>query len=82
MTIFSFFLSKKKNTANIAKERLQIIVSGTRYQNEPNYFPKLKKEIIKLISKYIKLDSKKINIRLDRNKLSSLEFSITLKERK
>ena len=45
MAILDFFLSRKKNTACIAKERLQIIVAERRRgETEPHYLPNLKKE--------------------------------------
>ena len=38
MALLDFFLSRKKNTANIAKERLQIIVAERRRSDaEPHY---------------------------------------------
>ncbi len=42
MALLDFFLSRKKNTANIAKERLQIIVAERRRSDaEPHYLPQL-----------------------------------------
>lgn len=44
MALLDFFLSRKKNTANIAKERLQIIVAERRRSDaEPHYLPQLRK---------------------------------------
>ena len=46
MALLDFFLSRKKNTANIAKERLQIIVAERRRSDaEPHYLPQLRKDI-------------------------------------
>ena len=46
MSIFNF-LRKKKDTASVAKERLQIIISHERQkQNAPDYLPQLQKEIL------------------------------------
>ena len=43
MALLDFFLSRKKNTANIAKERLQIIVAERRRSDsEPHYLPQLR----------------------------------------
>ena len=38
MALLDFFLSRKKNTANIAKERLQIIVAERRRSDAPRGF--------------------------------------------
>lgn len=52
MALLDFFLSRKKNTANIAKERLQIIVAERRRGDaEPHYLPQLRKDILEVICK-------------------------------
>ena len=53
MALLDFFLSRKKNTANIAKERLQIIVAERRRGDaEPHYLPQLRKDILEVICTY------------------------------
>ncbi|MDW1240083.1 cell division topological specificity factor MinE, partial [Klebsiella pneumoniae] len=51
MALLDFFLSRKKNTANIAKERLQIIVAERRpgAPGAPD-LPPFRQHIIGLIS--------------------------------
>ncbi len=57
MALLDFFLSRKKPTANIAKERLQIIVAERRRgDSEPHYLPDLKRDILAVICKYIQID--------------------------
>ena len=52
MALLDFFLSRKKNTANIAKERLQIIVAERRRGDaEPHYLPQLRKDILEVMCK-------------------------------
>jgi cell division topological specificity factor len=85
MALLDFFLVRKKNTAHCAKERLQIIVAQQRKvknRNEPDYFPDLKKEILQVISKYVKINPEMISIQLDQAEkdLSVLELNITLSE--
>ncbi|MDQ8027055.1 cell division topological specificity factor MinE, partial [Staphylococcus aureus] len=49
-----FFLSRKKSTANIAKERLQIIVAERRRgDSEPAYLPDMKRDLLGVICKYV-----------------------------
>ncbi|MBA3935662.1 cell division topological specificity factor MinE, partial [Shigella sonnei] len=56
MALLDFFLSRKKTTANIAKERLQIIVAERRRgDNEPHYLPQLKRDILEVICKYVQI---------------------------
>ena len=52
MALLDFFLSRKKNTANIAKERLQIIVAERRRGDAaPPNQPQLRKDIKEVICK-------------------------------
>ncbi|WP_422667245.1 cell division topological specificity factor MinE [Buchnera aphidicola] len=83
MTLLDFFLSRNKNTADIAKKRLQIIVAEQRkYKSKPDYLPQLKQEILLVICKYVNIDPNMITIELDqRNEdISVLELNIVLPE--
>ncbi|QCI23328.1 cell division topological specificity factor MinE [Buchnera aphidicola] len=83
MALLDFFLSRKKSTANVAKERLQIIVAERRKKdNEPNYLPELKQEILRVICKYVKVDPNMISVQLDQkgNDISILELNVTIPE--
>ncbi|QJC34425.1 cell division topological specificity factor MinE [Enterobacteriaceae endosymbiont of Donacia crassipes] len=86
MNIINFFLSRKRKTANIAKKRLQIIISEESKKGYiyPCYIIQLKKEILKVISKYTKINSKMINIEMDdkKNNISTLELNIILPKKK
>ncbi|OFC61017.1 cell division topological specificity factor MinE [Candidatus Erwinia dacicola] len=83
MALLDFFLSRKKSTANIAKERLQIIVAERRRgDSEPHYLPQLKRDILKVICKYVKIDPEMLSVKLDQkdDDISILELNITLPE--
>lgn len=82
MSFLDYFRSKRKESASVAKERLKIIVAHERSQNEePNFMPKLKQELVDVISKYINIDKDKINVQLEReDDCSVLELSITMPE--
>ena len=83
MGILDFFRNGKKDTAAIAKERLQIIVAHERSQrNQPDYMPQLQKELLEVIQKYVQVDQDKVDIQLDQNDdCSVLELNITLPDR-
>ncbi|HAH03310.1 MAG TPA: cell division topological specificity factor MinE, partial [Vibrio sp.] len=53
MSLLEFFRPQKKTTANLAKERLQIIVAERRSHDDPapSYLPQLKEDILKCIAK-------------------------------
>ena len=84
MSFLSFLLGEKKQTASVAKERLQIIFvherSG-RNAAEPDYLPELQRELLAVISKYIKINVQDIKVNLERqDNLEVLEVKIELPE--
>ena len=85
MSFLSFFLGEKKRTASVAKERLQIILAHERVGRnaaEPDYLPELQRELIAVISKYVKIDPKDIKVNLERqDDLEVLEVKIELPEK-
>lgn len=86
MSILDYFRStKKSNTASLAKERLQIIVAHQRGgRGAPDYFPKMKQEIIEVIRKYVQISEDQVSVQLDQNddNLSVLELNVTLPDSK
>ncbi len=84
MSFLSFFVGEKKKTSSVAKERLQIILAherSGRNSAEPDYLPELQKELMAVISKYIKINEKDIRVNLERqDNLEVLEVKIELPE--
>ena len=88
MGFFDYFKAKKSNdnSANIAKERLQIIVAHQRNelnktQNKPEFLAKLQQEILQVVKKYTHIDQKDIKIELDnQDDCSVLELNVTIPE--
>ncbi len=77
------YIRRKKSSASIAKERLQIIISHEhrRKNNDPDYLPKLQKELVAVISKYVNIDPNDVNINYDDSgDCSILALNITLPE--
>ena len=68
MGILDYFKSHKieKHTASKAKERLQIIVAHER-ANRPSadFLPKLKKELLAVIGKYVDINEEQVQVHLD-----------------
>lgn len=74
-------LRGKSKTANVAKERLQIIISHEKATTSANKIdlPLLKQELLAVIAKYITIDEKQISVQLEReDNCSVLELNITL----
>ncbi|MEX0729741.1 MAG: cell division topological specificity factor MinE [Aquisalimonadaceae bacterium] len=83
MSLLGYFRSQRKNTASVAKERLQIVVARERAsRNGPDYLPALQEELLEVIRKYVNVDREAVQIQLDRDgNCEVLELNITLPER-
>lgn len=85
MVLLNFLLTRKKTTANIAKERLQIIIAKRHTINSVIYYlPQLKRDLFDVICKYIKIDPEKFSIQVDKKDeyTSILEVNISLLKKK
>jgi cell division topological specificity factor len=84
MSILSFLMGEKKKSANVAKERLQIILAHERSGRnaaEPDYLPELQRDLIAVLSKYVKINAEDIRVNLERqDNLEVLEVKIELPE--
>jgi cell division topological specificity factor len=82
MSFLSFLVGEKNQTASVAKERLQIILAHERSGRnpaEPDYLPDLQRELLAVISKYIKINVDDIKVNLERqDNLEVLEVKIEL----
>jgi cell division topological specificity factor len=79
--IFELLKLNSKKSAKIAKERLQIVVSHQRVDSntDTDFMPKLRQELIMVISKYINIDPEKINVQLQKDgSCSILELNVAL----
>ena len=85
MSFLSFLLGQKKTSANVAKERLQIILAHERVgggNNSPDYLPALQKELLAVISKYVHINHEDIKVQFDRqDSLEVLEVKIEMPQR-
>lgn len=87
MNIFDFFKSLpfgNKNSASVAKERLQILVSHERLDEKTaEFMPKLRAELITVINKYMHVSDDQINVNLQRQgNHSTLELNVVMPETK
>lgn len=89
MSILDIIFGRKKTTAVVAKERLQIILAHERAVDEfnqesetPSWLPQLQQELVEVIAKYIKVDKDDLKVNLEkRNNMELLEINVTLPER-
>lgn len=80
MRLMDLFRASRKGSASIAKERLQILVAHDRAErNRPSYLPKLQKEILEVIRKYVKVEHDAISVNLEQDEHREiLELNIVL----
>ena len=80
MKFLDYFISQKKKSASLAKERLQIIVARERSpRGGPDYLPLLREEILNVIRKYVPIDPDAVKMQLDREgDCEVLELNVTL----
>ena len=84
MSLLSLLLGEKKKTASVAKERLQIILAHERTGrggHQPDYLPALQRDLVAVLSKYVKINPDDIKVNLERqDNLEVLEVKIELPE--
>ncbi|WP_119328729.1 cell division topological specificity factor MinE [Cysteiniphilum halobium] len=88
MGLFNFFKNKPKtnSSANIAKERLQIIVSHQRNEShsgnkKPDFINRLQDDILEVVKKYVNIGHNDIKIDIDsQGDRSVLELNVTIPE--
>jgi len=82
MDLLSIF-RRKPSSANVAKERLRIIVSQERStRGGPDYLPVLRAELLHVIRKYVNVDVEAIQVNFERDGGQEvLELSVALPER-
>ena len=57
-------LFKKKNSGDIAKDRLKLLLVSDRANCSPEVMEKIKNDIIKVISKYMEIDPEGLDIQI------------------
>ena len=84
MDLMRFFKPKPK-TSSVAKERLQLILAHERIGRSadgkaiPDFLPQLQKDLIAVLSKYVKISDEDVKINVDRqDNLDLLEVKIEI----
>lgn len=60
------FFFKRKNSRQIAKDRLKILLISDRVNCSPEMMDMIKADIAKVISKYMKIDTKSMEIQISK----------------
>ena len=81
MSLFRFLRRPEtRNSAQTAKDRLQIILAHERQdRSQPDYLPRLQRDILGVVRSYVEIANDKVQMRLRRSdRMSMLEIEIEL----
>ena len=85
MSLFSLIFGEKPKSASVAKERLQLIIAHERTDTNtaPNFLPDLQRDLVQVISKYVKINPDDIKVQLEKQgNYEVLEVNIVLPDHK
>ena len=80
MALMDLLFGKRQKSADIARDRLQIIIAQERARDSvSDYLPTLQKELLEVLSKYVNISSDDVRISQEKQDgLDVLELNITL----
>lgn len=80
MNLLDYFRRSHRNTAAVAKERLQILVAHERTQrSKPSYLGKLQEELLEVVRKYVNVGQDAITVNMEQeDNREILELNIVL----
>jgi cell division topological specificity factor len=83
MGFIDYFRRSQPKSAAVARERLQIIVARERVRQngQLDYLPRLKQELLQVISRYEKIDLDHVSVNVERSgDCDVLELNIVLSD--
>ena len=68
MNLFKSLFAPHRNSASVAKERLKIVLAHERAgRDAPDFLPKLQKELIDVVGRYVEIRDDMIRVNLGKN---------------
>ena len=68
MDLFKFFTGESRKSKNVAKERLKLVLVHDRADCSQDFLDAIKGDLIKVISDYMEIDEKGLEVRMTRTK--------------
>jgi cell division topological specificity factor len=71
MSFLHFLFGRNKKSAHVAKQRLQIVLAAersARSPRRPDYLPALQRELLGVVTKYVKIQPKDIRVSFERQR--------------
>ncbi len=80
MALLDYLLRRRRQTASIAKERLQIILAHERAsRSAPDFLPALQQDILAAVGKYFTIQPDAVRVQIERrDTCAMLELNIAL----
>ena len=82
MSLLSFLFGQNKKSASLAKQRLQLVLAqerSARSPRRPDYLPALQRELLAVVSKYVKIKPSDVTVSFERPRnVEVLEVRIQL----
>ncbi|MDH4394441.1 MAG: cell division topological specificity factor MinE [Limnobacter sp.] len=80
MSLLTMLFGEKKKSANVAKERLSLIIAREKIGGSgPDFLPQLRDELMQVIAKYVKIDPNDVKFNLQKQgNMEMLEVNIVL----
>lgn len=82
MAFLSFLFWRNKKSASVAKQRLQAVLATERATRPPHYLPALQRDLVGVVSKYVKIQPKdiRISVERDRHQAEVLKVKVVLQQ--
>ncbi len=74
MSVFDMF--KKKTSSNVAKDRLKLLLVSDRANCSPETMEMIKNDIIKVIAKYMEIDTEGLDIQITQTESDGLNGNV------
>lgn len=78
MSILSSFFKSSENSSDIAKNRLKVALTYDRAVCSPEIMDQMKNDIIDVISKYVDIDTDRLDIKMTKEEMDSGTANVVL----
>lgn len=78
MSILSNFFKGSENSSDIAKNRLKVALTYDRAVCSPEIMDQMKNDIIDVISKYVDIDTDRLDIKMTKEEMESGTANVVL----
>ncbi|MCR2045003.1 cell division topological specificity factor MinE [Anaerosalibacter massiliensis] len=68
MDFFKMFSKENKESKNIAKERLKLVLIHDRADISPKFLQMIESDIIRVMSEYVEIDEEGLDVKMTRTK--------------